>query len=192
VPVHRGRRLERADLVHADPLAEEAAEAAVAEAVADHRRSAVGEDRELVPPGRPTPAARGGVGEGPQVVMQFNEPLGLPVGEAGSEGGEGEVERVRARAPQLAADARGASALAILACRPYEERQALYAQGTPGVTGSVGVIMPKQRFDDADEADIAGHVKAAAESLGRRLGDPSSGLAAVSPADPPTSLARRL
>jgi IclR family transcriptional regulator, acetate operon repressor len=118
----------------------------------------------------------------------------------------------------------GASALAILAYRPDEERQALYAQGAPpvtpgttpeavesaldevrtkgyavthdgiylgasgvaapivtgtGVTSSVAVIVPKQRFDDEREATIAGHVKAAAKSLGRRLGDPSSGLAAV-------------
>jgi IclR family transcriptional regulator, acetate operon repressor len=131
----------------------------------------------------------------------------------------------------------GASALAILAYRPAEERQALYAQGAPpvtstitpeavesaldvirrdgyavthdgvylgasgvaapiatgrGVTSSVGVIVPKQRFDDAHEADIVGHVKAAAESLGRRLGDPSSGLAAVSPANSSVSPARRL
>jgi DNA-binding IclR family transcriptional regulator len=50
-----------------------------------------------------------------------------------------------------------------------------------GVTSSVGVIMPKQRFADALEATIVGHVKAAAESLGRRLGDPLSGLAVVSP-----------
>lgn len=121
----------------------------------------------------------------------------------------------------------GASALAILAYRPDEERQALYAQGSPpvtstttpeaveaaldevrrngyavthdgvylgasgvaapiatrsGVTSSVAVIMPKQRFDDAREATIVGHVKAAAESLQRRLGDPSSGLTVVSPA----------
>jgi IclR family transcriptional regulator, acetate operon repressor len=131
----------------------------------------------------------------------------------------------------------GASALAILAFRPEEERQALYAQGAPpvtpvttpeaveaaldvirrdgyavthdgvylgatgvatpiatrtGVTSSVGVIMPKQRFDDAHEATIVGHVKAAAESLGRRLGDPLSDLAVASPAITATSLARRL
>jgi DNA-binding IclR family transcriptional regulator len=121
----------------------------------------------------------------------------------------------------------GASALAILAYRPDEERQALYAQGSPpvtstttpeaveaaldevrrngyavthdgvylgasgvaapiatrsGVTSSVAVIVPKQRFDDAREATIVGHVKAAAESLQRRLGDPSSALTVVSPA----------
>jgi DNA-binding IclR family transcriptional regulator len=33
------------------------------------------------------------------------------------------------------------------------------------VTSSVAVIVPKQRFDDAREAAIVGHVKAAAESL---------------------------
>jgi IclR family acetate operon transcriptional repressor len=121
----------------------------------------------------------------------------------------------------------GASALAILAYRPDEERQALYAQGSPpvtsattpeavesalevirrngyavthdgvylgasgvaapiatgtGVTSSVAVILPKQRFDDAHEATIVGLVRAAAESLGRRLGDPLSALAVVSPA----------
>jgi IclR family transcriptional regulator, acetate operon repressor len=115
----------------------------------------------------------------------------------------------------------GASALAILAYRPDEERQAIYAEGAPpvsptttpeavesaldkvrrngyavthdgvylgatgvsapivtgsGVTSSVGVVVPKQRFDVAREATIVGHVKAAAESLGRRLGDPSAGL----------------
>jgi DNA-binding IclR family transcriptional regulator len=119
----------------------------------------------------------------------------------------------------------GASALAILAYRPDEERQELYAQGAPpvspattpeavesalevirgagyavthggvhlgasgvaapivtgaSVTTSVGVIMPKQRFDDADEAAIVGHVKTAAESLGRRLGNPLSAIAAGS------------
>lgn len=52
---------------------------------------------------------------------------------------------------------------------------------TTGVTSSVGLIMPEQRFADADEATIVGHVKAAAGSLGRRLGDPLSGLSAVSP-----------
>lgn len=120
----------------------------------------------------------------------------------------------------------GASALAILAYRPDEERQALYAQGAPpvtpttspeavesaldevrrngyavthdgvylgasgvaapiftgsAVTSSVAVIVPKQRFNDAHEAAIVVHVKAAAQSLEQRLGDPSSGLTAVPP-----------
>lgn len=111
----------------------------------------------------------------------------------------------------------GASALAILAYRPDQERQSLYARSAPpvtpaltpqavesalglirargyavthdgvylgasgiaapviiaaGVTSSVGVIMPKQRFSDASEAAIAGQVTAAATSLGRRLGNP--------------------
>jgi DNA-binding IclR family transcriptional regulator len=119
----------------------------------------------------------------------------------------------------------GATALAILAYRPDEERQALYAQEAPpvtpattaqaveaalevirrkgyavthggvhlgasgvaapiatgaAVTSSVGVIMPQQRFDDANEATIAGHVKAAAELLGRRLGNTLSAMPAVS------------
>jgi IclR family transcriptional regulator, acetate operon repressor len=119
----------------------------------------------------------------------------------------------------------GASALAILAYRPEEERRELYVRGAPpvtsattpeavesalevirgngyavthggvhlgasgvaapiatgaGVTSSVGVIMPKQRFDDANEQTIAGHVKTAAESLGQRLGNPLSAITARS------------
>ena len=41
-----------------------------------------------------------------------------------------------------------------------------------GVTSSVGVIAPQQRFDDANEASMADAVMAAASELGRRLGDP--------------------
>jgi DNA-binding IclR family transcriptional regulator len=45
-----------------------------------------------------------------------------------------------------------------------------------GVTSSVGVIAPQQRFDDAKEATMADAVVAAASELGRRLGDPVAGL----------------
>lgn len=45
-----------------------------------------------------------------------------------------------------------------------------------GVTNSVGVIAPQQRFDDAKEATMADAVVAAASELGRRLGDPVLGL----------------
>jgi len=48
------------------------------------------------------------------------------------------------------------------------------------VTSSVGVIMPKQRFDDTNEQTIAGHVRTAADSLGRRLGNPLSAITARS------------
>ena len=121
----------------------------------------------------------------------------------------------------------GASALAILAFRPEEERRALYALGLPqltsttmtrpddieraleavracgvavsrdevnlgasavaapiragarGVTSSVAVIAPDQRFTSETESLLRREVAWAAEELSRRLGDPSPGLDAL-------------
>jgi DNA-binding IclR family transcriptional regulator len=121
----------------------------------------------------------------------------------------------------------GASALAILAYRPEEERRALYERGLPaltsttitsadalevvlekvrehgyavshdqvnlgacavavpvmtasGVTSSVAVIVPRQRFDEELERTFVDAVKVAAASLGQRLGNPLSALDVVS------------
>jgi DNA-binding IclR family transcriptional regulator len=117
-----------------------------------------------------------------------------------------------------------ASAFAVLAYRPEDERQALYAERVPpvsptmtskkveaalgkvrdngyavshdgvylgasgvaapivtaaGVSSSVAVIVPRQRFNDTVESTIVGFVRAAATSLGSRVGDPMFGLASV-------------
>ena len=72
VPVHHGRRLEHADLVDADPLAEEPPEAAVIKAVPDHGGGPVGKHRELVPQAGQRPQRGDGVGERPQVVIQLD------------------------------------------------------------------------------------------------------------------------
>lgn len=49
-----------------------------------------------------------------------------------------------------------------------------------GVTSSVAVIVPQQRFDEKLKKQLVDAVTAAAASLGQRLGDPVSGLEAVS------------
>ena len=120
----------------------------------------------------------------------------------------------------------GATALAILAHRPEDERQMIYDKGlaaltkttlttpsdlertlsevrdkgfavshdevdlgasalaapifsTTGVTSSIGVIAPRQRFDEALERHLEARVVAAAARLDRRLGHPGSGLQTV-------------
>jgi IclR family transcriptional regulator, acetate operon repressor len=113
-----------------------------------------------------------------------------------------------------------ASAMAILAHRPEQERRHLYDLGLPlfagrrptptkieklmasirsdgytlsrdqadvgasavaapvwttgMVQGSVGVAVPNQRFTDATDQHLAGHVMQAAEIISRRMGDPLS------------------
>jgi IclR family acetate operon transcriptional repressor len=49
-----------------------------------------------------------------------------------------------------------------------------------GITSSVAVILPRQRFDEADQAQIIAHVKSAADTLGHRLGNPLSGVVPLS------------
>ena len=49
VPVHHGRGLEHADLIGADPLAEEIPKTTVIKTVADHDAGPVGKHRQLVP-----------------------------------------------------------------------------------------------------------------------------------------------
>ena len=93
VPVHDGRRLEHADLIDADPLAEEVPQAAVIKAVRDHGGGPVGKHRELVPQAGQRPQRGDGVRERLQVVIEPDQPLGLPVRQARPEGGEGEVKR---------------------------------------------------------------------------------------------------
>ena len=51
---------------------------------------------------------------------------------------------------------------------------------TTGVMSSIGVVAPRQRFDQALERALQSHVVQAAARLGRRLGDPGSGLQTVS------------
>jgi len=110
----------------------------------------------------------------------------------------------------------GATALAILAYRPEDERRSIYAKGllaltgttltepdelesashdetdvgasalaapvfsTVGVMSSIGVVAPRQRFDEALERALESRVVEAAARLGRRLGDPGSSLQTVS------------
>jgi hypothetical protein len=101
VPVHDGRRLEHADLIDADPLAEEARQAAVVKAVPDHGGGPVGKHRELVPQVGERPHRGDGVRERLQVVIEPGEPLGLPVRQAGPDGGEGEVKRAGRHPPEV-------------------------------------------------------------------------------------------
>jgi DNA-binding IclR family transcriptional regulator len=49
-----------------------------------------------------------------------------------------------------------------------------------GVTSSIAVIAPRQRFDEALERTLESHVVEAAARLGRRLGHPGAGLEIVS------------
>jgi hypothetical protein len=93
VPVYHGRRLEHADLIDADPLAEEVSQAAVIKAVPDHGGGPVGKHRELVPHAGKRPQSGDGIGERLQMVVELNEPLGPPLRQAYPDGGEGEVKR---------------------------------------------------------------------------------------------------
>ena len=117
----------------------------------------------------------------------------------------------------------GATALAILAHRPEDERRSIYGTGLPALTGttltdpdelestlaqvrdngfavshddldlgasglaapifsttgvmsSIGVVAPRQRFDEVLERALESRVVEAAARLGRRLGQPGSGL----------------
>ena len=101
VPVHSGRRLERPDLIDADPLAEELSEAAAGQAVPDHGGAAVGEDRELIAQAGEGPQRRDRVRERRQMVIKPDEPLGLAARQARPGRGKREVERARRHPPEI-------------------------------------------------------------------------------------------